>query len=80
MKFSSIEGLTFLVLHIQFLRAKLLETKLKSNEETREENYEETELESNEVIRDPSYRETKLERKGKSYGGKKLENNEKKTN
>ena len=53
--------LTFSCLRFRFLQVKLLETKLESNEETREENYGETQLESSEGTREQSYRETKLE-------------------
>ena len=62
MKFSSIKGLTFSCLKdISFSRVQLLETKLQSNVETREENYGKTQLESNEKTREQRCRETKLE-------------------
>ena len=56
------EGLTFFVWVIRFLRVKLLETKLESNEETRAESYGEIKLES----REQSYRGTNLENKEKN--------------
>ena len=44
-----------------FLQVKLLETKLQSNKETREESYGGIKLESSEQTTEQSYGETKLE-------------------
>ena len=61
MKYSSI---TFSCLRYSIFTSQPLETKLQSDEQTREQ-----QLDSNEETREKSYGETKLESRGQSYGG-----------